>query len=262
MQTLYERVRDEIRGSTNRDKRKLANNTYGTIADDGKITIRLHATDIVTIWPDRVTYDSGGWRTVTTRERMNRYLPGNQGHGFYQDKGVMYLAIAGQHSIFYDGITVHWVGDNNIILLDPLTEDPDKVMRDAINAYVRLHDDRRLGLMLEAASENGARGDCLYCQLGTDDTDHLLAHIVEEYTMAHLVRNALVHAGYVEPMAIMMWYDAGTMHHRMGGIIRRSIRKYLKAKLMHKGLTLPTLGEINADLPVAIHALLEREFDS
>lgn len=59
----------------NKDKKKLANNTYAERRDVG-IAIRLHQTDILTFYPcGSVVVKTGGWETVTTKGRINRYLP-------------------------------------------------------------------------------------------------------------------------------------------------------------------------------------------
>lgn len=65
-----------IRGKTNKTSRKLGNNTWGVIHDNGDVGIILHNTQVVTIHEDG-TYMlySGGWRTVTTKDRMNQYCP-------------------------------------------------------------------------------------------------------------------------------------------------------------------------------------------
>ena len=56
--------------------RKLANNTYA-VCDGEVLAIRLHQTNILTFYPDgSVRVSSGGWRTVTTKQRLNRFLPG------------------------------------------------------------------------------------------------------------------------------------------------------------------------------------------
>lgn len=42
--------------------------------DDGGIAVHLVATNVVTFRPcGRVILNSGGWRTVTTKERISRY---------------------------------------------------------------------------------------------------------------------------------------------------------------------------------------------
>lgn len=62
------------------DSKSLGNNTaahrfdYGPAT--GSIGVRLHATDVVVAHPDgSVTLNSGGYRTVTTKDRINRFLP-------------------------------------------------------------------------------------------------------------------------------------------------------------------------------------------
>jgi hypothetical protein len=58
-----------------RTSRKLENNTY-LITDGQNIAVKLHATNVLTFTPQgTVIYNSGGWRTKTTRDRMNAYGP-------------------------------------------------------------------------------------------------------------------------------------------------------------------------------------------
>jgi hypothetical protein len=58
-----------------RERRKLENNTYLERHDDS-IAVRLHGTDVLAFYRDGgIGIDTGGWNTVTTRDRMNRYLP-------------------------------------------------------------------------------------------------------------------------------------------------------------------------------------------
>ncbi len=89
--------------------RKVGNNTYSW-SRNGHTFIRLHRTDIVQIAPDgAITLDSNGWRTVTTKARMNEYLPA--GVGVRQERGEWFLtkrAATGEwvDVPFYDGITV------------------------------------------------------------------------------------------------------------------------------------------------------------
>ena len=65
-----------VHGSTNRMQRKVANNTYARIEQNGDVVFRLHSTDIVTIHPDNTaTIQTGGWHSHTTKERINRYSP-------------------------------------------------------------------------------------------------------------------------------------------------------------------------------------------
>ena len=83
----------------NRNSKKLANNTY-LLKDGENFVIRLHETNIVTITPkNHYILNNGGWQTVTTKDRMNRYLPCN----IYQEKGLWYLS----GSLYYNNMELN-----------------------------------------------------------------------------------------------------------------------------------------------------------
>ena len=92
-----------------KERRKLANNTYAVRGDtfDGEplIHVRLHETNVLTFYADgTVAYDSGGWRTVTTKDRMNNYGPAL----IFSERGRWYARIhnSGPVYVFEDGMTV------------------------------------------------------------------------------------------------------------------------------------------------------------
>lgn len=72
----------------------------------GGFAVQYHATDIVIARPDgTITLNSGGWRTPTTKERINRYLP--TGYTLIQDKHTWYIKQPnGADVLFQDGITL------------------------------------------------------------------------------------------------------------------------------------------------------------
>jgi len=70
----------ELKELSKTRKRKLSNNTYLVVRDDGGFGIRLHDTEVVIHYKDKIVLDSGGWYTVTTKARMNEYAP----HTIYQ----------------------------------------------------------------------------------------------------------------------------------------------------------------------------------
>lgn len=58
------------------ERRKVANNTYLERRPSGDIAVKLHATDVVTYHDDGTfSLQTGGWYSVTTKERMNRFMP-------------------------------------------------------------------------------------------------------------------------------------------------------------------------------------------
>lgn len=89
-------------------RRKLANNIYLNPHENGSIGVRLHETDVAIFYPDgRTVLDSGGWRTATTKDRINAALPSPW--QLYQERSVWYLTRGrDQEPIPYaDGITLH-----------------------------------------------------------------------------------------------------------------------------------------------------------
>jgi len=94
-----------VKGKSFASRRKIGNNTYAIIHPDGSVTIRLHATDVVTIYPDdAVKVNSGGWRTSTTKDRINKYSPVKvyqKNHQWYFDDG----------SVFVDGMIFKLIVD-------------------------------------------------------------------------------------------------------------------------------------------------------
>lgn len=80
----------------------VANNTRLTIYTNGNKTLKLHDTEIIKWVGNRVILSSGGWKTRTTKDRLNRYLfPVN----IYQKKGNWFIDSGDKKEIeFFDGI--------------------------------------------------------------------------------------------------------------------------------------------------------------
>ena len=77
-----------VLGKRNRGERKVGNNTYAYIEYDGSVSIALHGTVVVRFFQNGlVQLNSGGWRTHTTKDRINQYSP----VGVYQKKGEWFL---------------------------------------------------------------------------------------------------------------------------------------------------------------------------
>jgi hypothetical protein len=72
----YAEMLNLVNGKTNRKERKIGNNTYAEIEYDRSISVNLHGTDVVRFYPNGlVKLNSGGWRTHTTKQRINKYSP-------------------------------------------------------------------------------------------------------------------------------------------------------------------------------------------
>lgn len=84
----------------------IANNTLEVYNDDGKVqAIRLHDTNIITYHDDgTIELSSGGWRTKTTKERLNAYLP--SGWWIEQKNWEWYLHKNDERIEFEDGMRI------------------------------------------------------------------------------------------------------------------------------------------------------------
>jgi hypothetical protein len=80
-------------------------NTRLTEYVDGKRTLRLHATDIITWTADgKIILNSGGWHTHTTKERINSALP--LGVRVYQKDFKWYVTQNDKTVDFVDGMAL------------------------------------------------------------------------------------------------------------------------------------------------------------
>jgi hypothetical protein len=74
----------------------VANNTLRIEYNNGTKAIRLHNTDVITETSKGFILNSDGWRTATTKERINTYSPAR----VWQNNGQWFIG----NSLFYDGI--------------------------------------------------------------------------------------------------------------------------------------------------------------
>lgn len=92
-----------VRGKRNANRRKVGNNTYAEILHDNSVGIMLHSTYVVKIHPDDTyTLQTGGWQTVTTKDRINQYSPVR----VYQRKYEWFVNINGKEYPFMEGMVV------------------------------------------------------------------------------------------------------------------------------------------------------------
>ena len=88
----------------------VGNNTFEVVYKDGTRAIRLHKTDIITFTANRIVLNANGWETVTTKARMNEYLPFYTGLGVSQRKYKWYVATQDGEVPYYDGMMFDYDG--------------------------------------------------------------------------------------------------------------------------------------------------------
>jgi len=183
-QTLFCTARNKASG------KPIANNTR-LFKRGNDYAVRLHDTDVVTIHDDDTyTLNTGGWRTVTTKERINRFSPAS----VYTDRKVWLVG----GSLFEDGMKVG-SGGSALDHKDPaegfaLQRELDKLVRNYINGFCKLIESKEL--------KDPSGGDCWCCSMfdqkwGRDaSVDHLFSHFEDKYYVPSLLVNALKERGY------------------------------------------------------------------
>ena len=86
--------------------RKIANNTLMYYLESGERAIQLHDSIILLFGQNEesVALDTDGWKTPTTKERMNAFLPWSI--RVFQRNSEWYIDLDGEVVDFFDGITL------------------------------------------------------------------------------------------------------------------------------------------------------------
>jgi len=198
----------------------IANNTLRINYTDGTEAVRLHDTDVVTKETGGIfCLNSGGWRTLTTKERINRYSPAR----LYQRKGLWYIG----EVVFFDGIKVNEAGE----VVGKVVKVDDKKINDLkkkIKGFTDLITKENLPLP--------SSGDCWYCCMRTEsgetlgdsfkDYDHLFQHLEEGYLHGSILVNAMREAGYRDEQ-IGLHFSL-----KLADTFKRAVRKYLQKRLI------------------------------
>jgi hypothetical protein len=252
-----------LRGRTSR---KVDNNTYARRLDSGAVVLRLHKTDIMTAEPDgSVVIRSGGWRTVTTKARLNDYL--KDGLSISQARGIWYWHRRHSYTeaegyqweklpAFSEGDVIGQRGALRSAAVAGSVAAALKLSRE-VNAYAKL-----CAAAVPLAMPGG--GDCFYCQFTVAGTpsklpaagyvcakpeaalpvtlgdasgsaEHLRSHMAEGYVVPSLVFHALKECGAGDLIlsgAFGQW--AGVAGLARGHVIR-AVRRYLKRRLALAG---------------------------
>jgi hypothetical protein len=177
--------------------RKVGNNTCLERRENGAIALRLHSTDIITFGTDGATVlNSGGWRTVTTKDRLNRHLP--DPWRVNSERGFWFLQRNGDSFPFADGVTIN---ANGTVTgegtagkeLQKLHKLAGKYAKDFIAALYAG----------EVPAPSG--GDCWFCLMREEKSgrplgelsgsDHVLSHVREGYFVPSLLVRAIERGG-------------------------------------------------------------------
>ena len=182
-----------------RERCKIAGNTWLEKCGENMV-LRYHSTDVVTFQPDGgVVLKSGGWRTVTTKERINWCLPG--GFSLSQVKGVWYVMSRlgknlneNKEHVFQDGIMVYRDGRVEGAGEDGAQRKAAKLTK-AVKSYVTGY----ITALFAGKVEKPSNGDCWHCCMKTQDgrtlgeasgDNHMHHHIEESYYVPSIIVRA------------------------------------------------------------------------
>lgn len=242
---------------------KIANNTWIVPSeyDPEGIGIRLHNTEIMTVHPDdSLTLRTGGWETLTTKERLNRYLPPRV--RVYQENRIWYLntsAPNGEQFLFEDGMRVSQDGailsKQTLEAEQPLEAERlekakrkvDRLVRKYIKGFCEEID------LLGRDFPDPGLGDCWCCSMvpqGGDvlrddamGVDHYFSHFAEKYYVPSLLWKALQRRG--NPSFVWGWMKRGGGSRMIVGDLRYffGLRKVAMARYLCRfdDLTCPEL---------------------
>jgi hypothetical protein len=209
--------------------------------------IRLHNTDVVTLHPDGCyTLDSGGWRTVTTKDRINRYAPVSVA----SDRGQWYVYPEpgnwDRRHPFADGMRVIPEIRHGASFLDYRIKGAgfdESAIRRQLLKEIRTYIDGFAAHVAKNGLADPGPGDCWGCCMVPTDratknkppgadhaigVDHIFEHFREKYYVPSLAWRAVQRRGNPAFCYQMAQSDA-----RRGdtGILKDDLRAYFK-KLM------------------------------
>lgn len=217
--------REFIHGGRSHVARPCANNTTARLINEGKdVAIKLHDTDIITLNSDTTyTLNSGGWQSMTTKERINRYTPA----GISQKAGIWYMK---DGSLFYDGMLINSDG----LPLKPKQSKKYEQKLKAIKADAKQYATAYVNKLKMGEIPVPSGGDCWACLMRGPKGDeafkgsgHIRDHIDECYYVPSLLVNAGRAAGYQDHQIGLM----GIGGHRLFIEPEKIIYKYVVNEL-------------------------------
>ncbi len=211
MVTVYETFAEILNAGRNPARRTIKGPraTYVTRKGPDLIALTYQTTEVIIAREDgRVILDSGGWKTVTTKARINEYGP--CGYSLGQHKGIWTLygpgpvapsitcTPAAKSWPFADGIMINETtgrvsnyGDSRKDLAQR------KILKKYVDKYYTAMVNGDLGIA-------PGPGDCLFCLCGAQGgtvedpgSSHLGSHLEEVYLVPSLGINVLKE-GYVD----------------------------------------------------------------
>ena len=227
----YDEARKTLKG---RETKKLARNTY-LREEPGRMVIKFWDTDIITIdGTNLYTLNSGGYRTLTTKERFNTFTPARIG----QERGLWYV-YKGRYPEctklpFADGIQVDSYGE---VITGAGNTDMPAIMR-KVDRLVSKYIAGYAADVMKNGLPEGTDGDCWGC-LMQDVTGkkpepmgfgHYLSHFEEKYYVPSILFKAMTEANYGNPGFVWGRMKADIEHGREPCDLKGRLRRFFRTR--------------------------------
>ena len=210
----------------NQKSKKVDNNTY-LIQNNDNIAIKLHNTEVIKFYPDKIVLNSGGWYTPTTKDRLNSF----SGYQINQESGIWHIGVNGKTYKFNDNMVIYENGTVENAGID--TSKEDKKFKAQVKKFAE-NCSNALPL------DKPGNGDCWYCAMVTTenktlgdsfkDTDHLKSHIEENYIVPSLVYHALKEKGVTDMImscAFNKTQNIGYLQDIVKDKVKTSVYRYI-----------------------------------
>jgi len=233
-------------------RRKIGNNTYAERCVDqfGKpaIAVRLHNTRVVIHTAYTVQFNSGGWLTVTTKDRMNAWC--GPGITVYSDRGTwmvrLHLSQSAHTSVEYaENMVLRWAPGGWSTAVNDRVRANTSAHNDAIRASVKRWLDAMpptlCGSFGDEVAHKFTKVECVSCvhsdrwntkNVGDefDNQEHLLTHILNEEYPLNLIITGCAMLSVPLPNMYHGTVDAG--QRQAYGTVRKALRYAVLARLL------------------------------
>lgn len=236
----YQEALEYLKG---KQSRPYANNTRIELDSLGLghevITVKYHDNPIVNFYPDRVSFDSCGWKTSTTKERLNWFMPDN--YMLYQERSIWYISKGYGMSryVFQDGITIK---DGQVYNAGNEEHGQEvKRMIKRIKKYVSGY----VSALLAGEVGQPSSADCWHCLMRDEsgktlgeltNSNHIESHMEESYYVPSLLGNAFKFNSRLCPLAqdgIARLTSGESISEWQADIVARDVKSCLTAYLKH-----------------------------
>lgn len=246
----YNELAKFIKSGRSKIERKVENNTTarfkgGETDEKDNIIVRLHETDIATITHSTMILNSGGYKTQTTKDRLNKiiYYPLR----IIQEEGIWFIA-TGYNDLFKtpfrDNILIY--ENNGSPYIRELRSDNTNLLHDIkLRKAIKKYAKGFITALVSGEVYKPDNGDCWYClmrcthnnvPLGeeTNNIDHLESHIDENYFVPSLFYRACEvypMCNFANGTIYQLWYTKDKISDWQKDILQRdgykSLVKYL-----------------------------------